>query len=159
MEITFPPPHSQQRRKLSARHHPPEELLTYIKHHRKAVLAIFVHLNGNNWPIVHQVPYNHCNILLSNLCSLIFQEYVNKLKITAQWLLSSHCPLQKSKSTLSELWHTPACFSFFSGHSDTATNVQERQQRAQQQQQQHWCFNSVEGFMFLPCSTQSAHST
>lgn len=153
MEITIPPPHSQPRRKLSASPHPPARPTWRSAHlsktPQKRSACFFVHLNGNNWPITHQVPYNHCNILLPNLCSLIFQEYVGRFKITTPWLLLGHCPLQKSKCTFSELWHTRTCFSFFSGHSVTAANIQERQQWAQQQQ----CYcKSVESFVFLPCS-------
>lgn len=155
MEITIPPPHSQQRKKLNASLHAPRTAHLY-KTPQKRRACFVLHLSGNNWPIIHQVPYNHCNILLSNLCSFSFQESVNRFKITAQWLLWGHCPLQKSKSPFSELWHTQTCFSFFSGHSDTVTNVQERQQWAQQQQQQSY-FNSVKGLMFLPCNILCTH--
>lgn len=57
----------------------PEELLTCIKHHRKEVLA-FLHISVETISLIHQIPYSHCNILLSNPCNLIFQEYANIFK-------------------------------------------------------------------------------
>lgn len=161
MEITIPPPHSQWRRKLSASPHPPARLTWRTAHlyktPQKRSACFFVHLSGNNQPIIHQIPYSHCNILLSNPCNLIFQEYANILKNCTTVFMG---PLSTAKIKIHifrAVAYTNLLPFFLRAFRDTATNVQERQQWVQQQQQ--CCFNSLKGFLFLPCSTLCAHST
>lgn len=111
----------------------PEELLTCIKHHRKEVLA-FLHISVETISLIHQIPYNHCNILLSNPCNLIFQEYANIFKNCTTVFLGPPSTAKIKIHIFRAVTYTNLLQLFLRAFRDTATNVQDRQQWVQQQQ-------------------------